>query len=114
MTSCLFCQIASGDMKTELVYQDQDVVAFRDTSPKAPVHILVIPREHMASLDDSGHDDRDTLGGLLAAARDIARQKQLDRAGYRIVINTGQDGGQTIDHLHLHILGGRTMGWPPG
>lgn len=111
--SCLFCRIVAGEIPSTAVYQDDLIYAFADIGPKAPVHILVIPREHIGSLADAGEDKRALLGHLLWAAREIAREKGLAK-GYRIVVNTGDDGGQTVNHLHLHLLGGRQMTWPPG
>lgn len=111
--SCLFCKIVDGTIPSEAVYQDDRCYAFADIHPQAPVHILVVPREHVGSLADTDKQDRSDLGHLLWAAGEIARQKGLGN-GYRVVINTGEDGGQTVDHLHLHLLGGRTHSWPPG
>jgi histidine triad (HIT) family protein len=111
---CLFCKIAAGESPATLVHLDDDLVAFRDISPQAPVHILVIPRGHVSSLDEAREEDRHLLGSLLLAARDIARKEGLAPGGYRAVVNTGAEGGQTVDHLHVHLLGGRSMGWPPG
>jgi len=111
--SCLFCKIVDGTIPSTPVYQDELSYAFADINPKAPVHILVVPREHISSLDDADATKRALLGHLLWAAAEIARQKGLAK-GYRVVVNTGEDGGQTVDHLHLHVLGGRQMTWPPG
>lgn len=111
--SCIFCKIVAGEIPSTPLYQDEQVYAFADIDPKAPVHVLIVPRKHLASLDDSDPDKRALLGHLLGAASEIARQKGLAR-GYRVVVNTGPDGGQTVDHLHLHLLGGRHMTWPPG
>jgi len=111
--SCLFCKIAEGSIPSTPVYQDSLCFAFSDIHPQAPVHILIIPREHFASLDDTSAEDRDLLGHLLLTAALIAHDKGLAK-GYRVVINSGEDGGQTVDHLHLHLLGGRHMTWPPG
>lgn len=110
---CLFCKIADGSIPSTAVYQDELCYAFSDLHPQAPVHILIIPRRHWPSLDSTSPEDRDILGHLLNTAAAIARDKGLGK-GYRVVINTGEDGGQTVDHLHLHLLGGRHMGWPPG
>jgi histidine triad (HIT) family protein len=110
---CLFCKIVSGAIPAKKVFEDNDAIAFRDINPQAPVHILVVPRKHIASLDESVDQDRELLGHLLALGPQIARSEGL-KAGYRTVINTGSDGGQTVDHLHLHLLGGRAMHWPPG
>jgi histidine triad (HIT) family protein len=111
--SCLFCKIIEGTIPSTPVYQDELAYAFADINPKAPVHLLVVPRAHIGSLDDTGEDKRALLGHLLWAAAGIARQQGLGN-GYRIVVNTGEDGGQTVDHLHLHLLGGRALHWPPG
>ncbi len=116
--NCLFCKIIKGQIPSTAVYQDELAYAFADINPKAPVHVLIVPREHFGSLDEAGLDDTDVakralLGHLLWAAAEIARKKGLAN-GYRIVVNTGPDGGQTVDHLHLHLMGGRIMTWPPG
>jgi histidine triad (HIT) family protein len=110
MEPCIFCQIATGSTATPLVYQDEDVVAFRDIQPQAPVHVLVVPRRHFASLKEV--QDEAMLGRLLAAARQAASRAGLQQ--YRLVINTGAEAGQSVMHLHLHVLGGRVMTWPPG
>lgn len=109
---CVFCKIASGDIPAALIYQDERFVAFHDLSPQAPVHVLVIPRTHYTSLMDV--KDAAVLGGLLEAAKTISSQLGIAGTGWRTVINTGQDGGQTVMHLHVHLLGGRFMQWPPG
>jgi histidine triad (HIT) family protein len=111
--SCLFCKIVSGEIPSTPVYQDDLAYAFADINPRAPVHVLVAPKEHIVSVADAGEQDEALLGHLVAVAAGIARAKGLSR-GYRIVTNVGDDGGQTVDHLHLHLLGGRSMTWPPG
>jgi histidine triad (HIT) family protein len=111
--SCLFCRIVGGEIPSTPIFEDELVYAFADINPKAPVHILIIPREHISSMIDTDQSTRAILGHLLWAAAEIARNKGLAN-GYRIVVNTGEDGGQTVDHLHLHLLGGRPMTWPPG
>ena len=110
---CVFCKIAAGEIPSTAVYQDQLAYAFADISPKAPIHVLIIPREHIGSLAEAGADKRALLGHCWAWRRKIAREKGLAK-GYRVVVNTGEDGGQTVDHLHLHLMGGRQMTWPPG
>jgi histidine triad (HIT) family protein len=110
---CLFCKIASGAIPVTHLFEDVQTLAFADINAQAPVHILVIPKEHFASLADTTSDNSALLGHLLLAVATIARQQNLAE-GYRVVINTGTDGGQTVDHLHLHLLGGRAMNWPPG
>ncbi len=112
---CLFCKIASGEIPAKKVFEDEVAIAFHDIHPQAPVHLLIVPRKHVSSLAqlESTEEDKTLLGNLLDSARRIAAEQHLAH-GYRTVINTGQDGGQTVDHLHLHLLGGRAMGWPPG
>jgi histidine triad (HIT) family protein len=111
--SCIFCKIARHEIPTTLVYDADGVVAFRDINPQAPTHILVIPNRHFPSLNEAGAEP-EVLGKLLAIAQLVAVQEGLDQRGYRAVINTGADGGQSVGHLHVHILGGRQLGWPPG
>lgn len=111
---CLFCGVAAGRIPADLVREDDRTVAFRDINPQAPVHVLVIPRKHLASLDQADDGDEELLGALLAAARDVARAEGIADAGYRTVVNTGENGGQTVHHLHVHVLGGRPLTWPPG
>ena len=110
---CLFCKIISGDIPSKKVFADDRTYAFRDINPQAPAHGLVVPRKHIASLAEPGADDAELLGHLQIVAAKIAVSEGL-RRGYRTVINTGNDGGQTVDHLHVHLLGGRPMAWPPG
>jgi histidine triad (HIT) family protein len=110
----LFCRIAAGTIPADLVHEGERLLAFRDINPQAPVHVLVIPREHVASLADATAAYQDLLGEALLLAADIARREGVAETGYRTVINTGGDGGQTVHHLHVHLLGGRAMGWPPG
>jgi histidine triad (HIT) family protein len=112
---CLFCKIASGDIPAKKVFEDEVAIAIHDINPQAPVHLLVLPRKHIASLAHmhSPDEDRTLLGNLLASVNRIAAEQLLIH-GYRIVINTGSDGGQTVNHLHFHLLGGRGMEWPPG
>ena len=110
---CLFCKIIAGEIPAEKLYQDDVSIAFRDISPQAPVHVLVVPRKHIVSLAASELADEAVLGHLHLVAAVVARSEKLSE-GYRTVINTGSDGGQTVDHLHVHLLGGRAMHWPPG
>ena len=109
---CLFCRIVRGEIPAKLVAQDQHCVAFRDIDPQAPTHVLVIPRAHVASLNEA--TDAATIGHLNLMAAEIARAEGLAERGYRTVINTNSDAGQTVFHVHLHLLGGRKLGWPPG
>ena len=111
---CLFCKIVAGDIPAEVVHRDERVVAFRDIRPQAPTHILVIPTEHIASLAEADDHHRDVLGDLMVVARDLAQAEGVAEEGSRTVMNTGADGGQTVHHVHLHLLGGRALRWPPG
>lgn len=111
--ACLFCKIIAGEIPSKKVFEDQCIYAFRDINPQAPTHVLVIPRKHFASLNDLGAEDEALLGQLHLTAAKIAKTEGL-ASGFRTVINTGSDGGQTVDHLHVHLLGGRPMAWPPG
>ncbi len=114
MGSCLFCDIAAGKIPCKEVHSDEKFLAFRDIDPKAPTHILVIPRRHIAGLSELQDADSGLAGELVVIAARIANSEGLDVGGYRFVINCGPDGGQTVDHLHLHLLGGRRLQWPPG
>ncbi len=113
MSDCLFCKIAAGQIPAKVVMQEDEIVAFEDINPKAPVHLLVIPKKHISSLSDASGDQA-LLGRLLDAAARVARVKGIAESGFRVVANTGRNGGQTVFHLHLHVLGGRPMEWPPG
>ncbi len=110
---CLFCKIATGTIPAKKVFEDEHALAILDIHPQAPVHMLVIPKKHVASLAETGGSDKELLGHLLEVARELAVERRLG-GGYRVIINTGPNGGQTVDHLHLHVLGGRAMHWPPG
>jgi histidine triad (HIT) family protein len=112
--TCLFCKIATGDIPSDTTYQDDLVLAFNDINPVAPIHQLVIPREHIASAADLAETDAAMLGRLFAVAAKLAAEAGLPKTGYRLVTNVGADGGQSVDHLHFHLLGGRRMAWPPG
>ncbi len=115
MADCLFCRIVAGEVPATMVKRTADAVAFRDIDARAPTHVLVIPTRHVAAVRDaSGPDGERLLGGLLRFAADVAGELGLDAGGYRIVTNTGKDAGQSVDHLHLHVLGGRKLTWPPG
>jgi histidine triad (HIT) family protein len=113
-SGCLFCQIIAGEIPAELVHQDDRCVVVRDVNPQAPTHLLVIPREHLESLDDAARPDEAMLGHLLRMAARLANEQGLSESGYRTVINTGAGAGQSVFHLHVHVLGGRPMNWPPG
>ena len=112
-SDCLFCKIAAGTIPVKRVYEDDQCLCFPDVNPQAPTHLLIIPKKHVTSHAHMRPEDEPLLGHLLARAAEIAREADLER-GYRIVINTAEQGGQTVDHLHMHLLGGRHMTWPPG
>ena len=112
-SDCLFCKIVAGQIPANRVYEDQLCIAFPDINPQAPTHLLVIPKTHIASQAKTLAEHKSLLGHLMATAADLARTQKLEK-GYRVVVNTGDDGGQTVHHLHLHLLGGRAMKWPPG
>ena len=111
---CLFCRIANGDIPAKKVYEDADVFAFEDINPQAPTHIIIIPRKHIPRLDDIDAVDAAIVGTTIARAAQIARDMHLNSDGYRVVVNTGEAAGQTVFHIHFHLLGGRNFGWPPG
>ena len=114
MSDTIFGKIANGEVPADLVYEDDDVVAFRDLSPQAPTHLLVIPRKPIRSLNEAEPDDAELLGRLLLTAAKVAKQEGIADDGYRTVINCNAGGGQTVYHLHLHVIGGRPLQWPPG
>jgi histidine triad (HIT) family protein len=114
MKDCLFCAIAAGELAADRVHEDDDVVAFRDINPQAQTHILVIPREHIASAAELTPAQDPLWARLLHVAQQLADSEGIDETGYRLVTNVGRNGGQTVNHLHLHLLGGRHMSWPPG
>ncbi len=112
--NCIFCRIVAGEIAAGIVHSDAHAVVFRDVNPQTPVHLLVIPREHVESLNDTGRSDELLLGHLLRVAARAANEAGISESGYRTVINTGADGGQSVFHLHVHVLGGRPLRWPPG
>jgi histidine triad (HIT) family protein len=114
MDGCLFCRIASGAIPARIAYEDDEILAFYDIDPRAPVHVLLIPRVHIASVNEIQSDHAPTVGRLYIAAAQIARELGVADSGYRLVMNNGADAGQTVDHIHLHLLGGRSLKWPPG
>ena len=114
LADCLFCKVVAGDIPSSKVYEDDACYAFDDITPQAPTHILIVPRKHVDSMDVAHDDDKDLLGHLLLTAASIAREKGFAQNGYRVVINTNADGGQTVFHLHIHLLAGRPFIFPPG
>lgn len=113
MSACLFCRIVAGEVPAKVVHDDDEILAFRDISPQAPVHVLLIPKRHIASVGDATEEDTALLGKLLLVAKGIAEKEGI-ASGYRLVTNRGAEAGQSVFHLHVHLLGGRPMGWPPG
>ncbi|MDD3400439.1 MAG: histidine triad nucleotide-binding protein [Eubacteriales bacterium] len=111
MNDCLFCKIISGDIPSNKAYEDEKVLAFYDIAPQAPVHILIIPKEHIGSAQELSTDNNELLGHMFAIARKLASEKGLDCSGYRLVTNVGDDAGQSVKHLHLHLIGGKTLKW---
>lgn len=114
MGDCVFCRIASGAIPSERLYDDGEVLAIRDINPQAPTHILIMPRRHVASMLDVGEADAVMIGRIAAVAAQLARREGLEDRGFRLLTNTGPEGGQAVPHLHFHLLGGRQMEWPPG
>ena len=114
MDTCIFCRIIARSLPGKIVFEDDEILAFEDKHPQAPIHILIIPRKHMTSLNDASAEDVLLLGRLFVVATQLARERGLDSQGYRTVINTGSRAGQTVYHLHVHLLGGRLFRWPPG
>ncbi len=114
MSDCIFCRIAAREIPASIVHEDDEVVAFRDVHPQAPVHLLIVPRRHVASLAEAADADGGLLGRILLVARDLAVREGIDASGWRLVTNRGPGAGQTVLHLHFHLLGGRGMTWPPG
>lgn len=114
MSDCIFCKIAAREMESDIVLETETVVAFRDINPQAPTHILLIPKKHIPKIAETTRDDQDLLGDLIITARNLAEEEGIAESGYRLVFNNGAHAGQDVFHIHLHLLGGRQMQWPPG
>ncbi len=114
MVDCLFCKIIAGDIPADTVYEDEYVLAFRDINPQSPVHVLLVPKRHIATLNDLRAEDAELMGRLYLAVNRVAADLGVAESGYRTLINCNRDGGQDVFHIHLHFMGGRRMGWPPG
>jgi histidine triad (HIT) family protein len=112
--SCLFCKIISREIPGDIVYEDESVIAFNDIYPQAPTHVLVVPKTHIETLNDLGDDQAELVGGLILRAKALAEERKIAASGYRLVFNTNRHAGQTVFHIHLHLLGGRSLEWPPG
>ncbi len=113
-TDCLFCKIVAGDIAADIIYESDTAIAFRDINPQAPTHVLIVPRQHIATINDIDDEHQTLVGSLFAAAKAIAANEGLSDDGYRVVMNCNEAAGQTVFHIHLHLLGGRTLTWPPG
>ena len=114
MSDCLFCKIVAGEIPCDKVFENELLIAFRDISPVSPTHILIIPKKHISSLNELSEEDRFLAGEILLSAKKIAKSEKINLSGYRTVFNTNDDGGQTVFHIHMHLIGGRKMDWPPG
>ena len=114
MTDCIFCKIVSGDIPADKIFENDHVIGFRDLNPQAPTHVLVIPKKHISTINDIQAEDRSLVGEMFLAAQKIAANEGLSERGYRTVMNCNEEAGQTVFHIHLHVLGGRRMHWPPG
>lgn len=114
MTNCIFCKIVAKEIPAKIVYEDRLIMAFHDIEPQAPTHVVIIPKDHVKSIDHASDIHKDLLGHILLSIKNIAKELGINENGYRIVNNCGSLGGQTVDHLHFHLLGGRQMQWPPG
>ncbi|ARC85530.1 HIT domain protein [Clostridium argentinense CDC 2741] len=114
MSDCIFCKIINGEIPCNKVYEDDKVLAFKDINPEAPIHVLLIPKIHIASINDLNHQDSHLISHIFLTIQNIAKELGIDESGYRVVTNTGKDGGQTVNHMHFHLLAGRSLNWPPG
>ena len=114
MSDCLFCKIVSGEIPCDKIYENDKLIAFRDIDPKAPTHIFVIPKKHIRSINELEISDQNLAGEILLAAKEIASIENIESSGYRTIFNTNSDGGQTVYHIHMHVMGGRQLHWPPG
>ena len=114
MADCLFCKIINKEINSDILFEDDDVLAFRDINPQAPTHILIVPKKHISTINDLQQEDKVLTGKIILTAQSLAKQESIDENGYRLVFNCNNDGGQEVYHIHLHLLGGRRMQWPPG
>ena len=114
MEKCLFCRIIKKEMESNILYEDDDILAFKDVNPQAPVHLLIIPKKHIPGITELEEEDKELIGKICLVAKRIAREQSVYQCGFRLVVNSGPDAGQAVQHLHFHLLGGRKLGWPPG
>lgn len=112
--NCLFCKLVQGEIPAQVVFEDDELIAFRDIKPQAPSHLLIVPKRHIATINDADDNDKQLIGSMVIRAKEIAQELSIDKAGYRLVFNINSGGGQEVYHIHLHLLGGRQMTWPPG
>ena len=114
MDECLFCRIVKKEIDGKILYEDDDILAFKDINPQSPVHVLIIPKKHISGVTELGEEDKELVGKIFLAAKQIAGKQSVYQCGFRIVVNSGPDAGQAVEHLHFHLLGGRKLNWPPG
>ena len=114
MVDCLFCKIINKEINSDILFEDDDVLAFKDINPQAPIHFLIVPKKHISTINDLPQEDEKITGKMILTAQSLAKQENIDEKGYRLVFNCNSDGGQEVYHIHLHLLGGRQMQWPPG
>ena len=114
MDDCIFCKIASGAIPSKKVYEDDQLIAFHDIAPQAPVHVLVVPKKHISGVNELAAEDAALIGQVYSVIQQLVRELKIDESGYRVVVNSGKDGSQSVPHLHFHVLGGRSLAWPPG
>ncbi len=114
MVDCLFCKIINKEINSDILFEDDDVLAFKDINPQAPIHFLIVPKKHISTINDLQQEDEKITGKMILTAQSLAKQENIDQKGYRLVFNCNSDGGQEVYHIHLHLLGGRQMQWPPG
>lgn len=111
---CVFCKIINKEIPAKIAYEDDQVIAFHDINPQAPIHLLIVPKKHIPSIMDIDQENSELLKGIVRVAQELAKENKIDEKGFRLVVNTGEEGGQTVQHLHFHLLGGRFLTWPPG
>ncbi len=114
MVDCLFCKIINKEINSDILFEDDDVLAFKDINPQAPIHFLIVPKKHISTINDLQQEDEKITGKMILIAQSLAKQENIDEKGYRLVFNCNSEGGQEVYHIHLHLLGGRPMQWPPG
>lgn len=114
MNNCIFCRIINKEINSEIVYEDDKVIVFKDINPQAPIHLLIVPKRHIESINEINVEDKNIIGHIFIVAKEVAKKFNVDKCGYRVVVNTGRDAGQAVFHIHFHFLAGRELSWPPG